>query len=191
MSVRFILWAWHEDYAIGIIAKSQISWRSMASVFKSLWKVRIRLGSSMVKMVNRIGVLKLVFRAIVITQRPSGTWSVSPVLGRKNGLNGAVLNVVGFGPKLSDFSKFWNLWKLKNSTNIDIMKKAHESSNGPEKLALEGQRELLCSDDSFHCPSLGYEQATSSDSENRINTAFDILFQEVMNIRKSQNPPWN
>jgi hypothetical protein len=70
---------------------------------------------------------------------------------------------------------------LSNKKNNDTMKKAHESSNGLEKLA-HNQGELLRS-----CPSLSYEHATSLDSENKINTAFDILFHEVMSIRKSNN----
>jgi hypothetical protein len=70
------------------------------------------------------------------------------------------------------------------------MEKPHGSQNRSENLALEaGQREIECSIDvSCQCPTLGYEPAASSDGEDRINKAFDILFQEVMNIRKSNNP---
>ena len=46
----------------------------------------------------------------------------------------------------------------------------------------EGQRGLLCCNKkSFRCPSLCYEQSSSS-SEN-ISRAFDLLFEEVMKIR--------
>jgi hypothetical protein len=68
------------------------------------------------------------------------------------------------------------------------MKKPPESHDNPDKLALEaGQGELLCGyDGSCHAPSFSYEQAISADGENRISKAFDILFQEVMRIRKSK-----
>jgi hypothetical protein len=70
------------------------------------------------------------------------------------------------------------------------MNETPESSNRLETLTLEEARqELLCNNDgSCRCPGLDYERVTSSDSENRINKAFDILFQEVMNVRKSINP---
>lgn len=64
------------------------------------------------------------------------------------------------------------------------------SSNQTEKLRAEvGKHESFSSDDAVcHYPVLGYEPATSADSDNRINKAFDILFQEVINIRKSKFP---
>jgi hypothetical protein len=78
--------------------------------------------------------------------------------------------------------------ELTRGANNDIMNEPRESSNEPENLALErGQQEFLRGGDgSCRCPSINYEPVTSTDSENRVNKAFDVLFQEVMNIRKSK-----
>jgi len=77
--------------------------------------------------------------------------------------------------------------ELTRGANNDIMKKPHESSNKPEKLALvRGRQESLRSGDSRRHPSINFEQVTSADGETHVNKAFDILFEEVMNIRKSK-----
>ena len=45
----------------------------------------------------------------------------------------------------------------------------------------EGQRDLLCSNnESIRCPSLDYKCITPS--EDMVNKAFDILFEEVMKL---------
>lgn len=49
----------------------------------------------------------------------------------------------------------------------------------------EGQRGLLCSNKpSFRCPSLRYNYVESADN---LNKAFEILFEEVMRLRKTKN----
>jgi hypothetical protein len=59
----------------------------------------------------------------------------------------------------------------------------------PKRALPEGQPRVSRDDiDSCDVPSLSYEQATSADGEVRIHKAFDILFQEVMRIRKSKIP---
>jgi hypothetical protein len=71
------------------------------------------------------------------------------------------------------------------------MKKLREVQNRPERHRSEeaGQR-TKCSNAGFcQHPLLNYNQATSLDSEYRINLAFDILFQEVMQMKKLKKPP--
>jgi hypothetical protein len=82
------------------------------------------------------------------------------------------------------------LEKLNQEANPDTIKEPQKSSNGLEKLALStGQPEFLCNNNASCCgPSLSYEPATDSDSEIRINRAFDILFQEVLRIRQANHP---
>jgi len=78
--------------------------------------------------------------------------------------------------------------ELTRGAISDIMKEPRESSNELEKLALErGRQESLRGGGSHRRPSINYEPATSGDSENRINSAFDILFQEVISISKSKH----
>ena len=49
----------------------------------------------------------------------------------------------------------------------------------------EGQRDLLCCNKkSFRCPSLSYEHV---ELQGNIDKAFDLLFEEVIKISKSQN----
>ena len=57
----------------------------------------------------------------------------------------------------------------------------------PKRALPEGQP-MVSRDDIGSCdvPSLSYEQAVSADGEARIHKAFDILFQDVMRIRKSK-----
>ena len=64
-----------------------------------------------------------------------------------------------------------------------IMSKLHKGQYDVQKIEPKGgQRGLLCSNKaSFRCPSLSYEQSKSSGNLNR---AFDLLFEEVMRIRK-------
>jgi hypothetical protein len=69
----------------------------------------------------------------------------------------------------------------------DIMKEPDENSNGSQKPACKVSQQKISLGDSGHCPLVGYEPGTSTDAENRINTAFDILFQEVVRVRKSNN----
>lgn len=71
------------------------------------------------------------------------------------------------------------------------MSASHDSSNWPEKLVLEeGQRVLLYNGDgSSQCPVVDYELAVSAVGESQLNKAFDLLFQEVMSIRKSKYLP--
>jgi hypothetical protein len=77
--------------------------------------------------------------------------------------------------------------ELTRGSNNDIMREPRKSSNKPEKLALErGRQESLRSGGSRR-PAINYEPVTSADGENRINNAFDILFEEVMSIRKSKH----
>ena len=70
------------------------------------------------------------------------------------------------------------------------MIKALENSIEPEKLACaNGQPEFSCSNTgSDGHLSIGYEGVISPDGNRRINPAFDLLFQEVIRIRKSRNP---
>ena len=52
----------------------------------------------------------------------------------------------------------------------------------------ERQQGFLCDDVcSDKPPRISYKPATSPGGDKRINKAFDLLFQEVMNIRKSKN----
>jgi hypothetical protein len=69
------------------------------------------------------------------------------------------------------------------------MKKLREGQNGPERHRFEeaGQG-TNCSNAGFcQHPLLNYNQATSLDSEYKTNVAFDILFQEVMQMNKLKN----
>jgi hypothetical protein len=78
--------------------------------------------------------------------------------------------------------------ELTRGANNDIMREPRQSSNKPEKLAMEGSRqELLRGGRSRRRPFITYEPVTSADGETRVNKAFDILFEEVMSIRKSNN----
>jgi hypothetical protein len=79
---------------------------------------------------------------------------------------------------------------LKKNAKIDTMNEASENSNESEKLArANGQPEFsrsnTGSDDHL---SIGYEEVISPDGNQRINQAFDLLFQEVIRIRTSRNP---
>jgi len=66
------------------------------------------------------------------------------------------------------------------------MNTSRKNQNGPENLTIAGgQRGILCDDNRPDgCPSLSYEPVISPDSDHRINKAFDIVFQEVMRVRK-------
>jgi hypothetical protein len=79
---------------------------------------------------------------------------------------------------------------LKNKVKNDTMNALREKQKPLPKVALpEGQSMVSRDDiDSSDVPSLSYEQAASADGEARIHKAFDILFQEVMRIRKSKIP---
>lgn len=70
------------------------------------------------------------------------------------------------------------------------MSEANENSNTPENLAhTNGQTEFLCFDlGSGNHPSIAYEPVIASDGDDRINRAFDLLFQEVMTVRKINHP---
>lgn len=51
----------------------------------------------------------------------------------------------------------------------------------------EGQcDDFACSNNKSisHCPSLGYEYISTTDSEENINKAFDILFNEIKSINE-------
>jgi len=63
------------------------------------------------------------------------------------------------------------------------MKVLHESKISDIKIELkEGQRRLLCSNkSSYRCPFLEYNYIESPDN---LNKAFEILFEEVMRLRK-------
>ncbi len=62
------------------------------------------------------------------------------------------------------------------------MNASRQNLDGPGKLTpATGQRTVLCD-------GIDYEQVISPDGDNRINKAFDILFQEVMRIRISKKP---
>ncbi len=63
------------------------------------------------------------------------------------------------------------------------MKVLHESKIDDTKIELkEGQRRLLCSNkSSYRCPFLDYNHIESPDN---LNKAFEILFEEVMRLRK-------
>jgi len=82
----------------------------------------------------------------------------------------------------------FELQRLKNNAKIDTMSKASENSNKPQKLAYaKGQLEFPCSNaGSDDYLTVGYEAVVSPDSNQRIAQAFDILFQEVIRIRKSK-----
>jgi len=64
------------------------------------------------------------------------------------------------------------------------MNKLHEKSNSDKHfIPREGQRDFLCSNkESLRCPSLDYK-CTDSSSE-LVDKAFDLLFEELINIEK-------
>jgi hypothetical protein len=70
------------------------------------------------------------------------------------------------------------------------MNTSRKNQSGPEKLITSDDHKKLLRDDicSDVCPSLSYESVISTDGDNRVNKAFDILFQEVMRIRKLNKP---
>jgi len=77
--------------------------------------------------------------------------------------------------------------ELTRGANNGIMREPRKSSNEPKKLALEkGRQKSLRGGGSCRRPSITYELVTSADDEIQLNKAFDILFEEVMNIRKSK-----
>lgn len=78
--------------------------------------------------------------------------------------------------------------ELTRGANNVIMTEPREGSNEPERLAFQtGQPEMLLGGNrSRHHPSINYEPVGSADVESRINNAFDILFEEVMSIRKQK-----
>jgi hypothetical protein len=77
---------------------------------------------------------------------------------------------------------------LRKQAKTDMMNTSRENSNGTEKLThTAGQQGFLCEGfGSSDRPSLSYEPVISPVGDNAIQKAFDILFQEVMRIRKSK-----
>ena len=71
------------------------------------------------------------------------------------------------------------------------MSKANENSNEPENLAhTDGQTEFLRFDHgSSNHPSIAYEPVISPDGDDRINKAFDLLFEEVTRHQKIKTNP--
>lgn len=65
------------------------------------------------------------------------------------------------------------------------MSKLHNKSIiDKEIVPKEGQRGLLCSNNESHrCPSLDYKCITPS--EDMVDKAFDLLFEEVMKLTKN------
>ena len=65
------------------------------------------------------------------------------------------------------------------------MSKLHNKLICDDKLVpKEGQRDLLCSNNESHrCPSLDYKCTTPS--EDMVDKAFDLLFEEVMKLTKN------
>lgn len=63
------------------------------------------------------------------------------------------------------------------------MKVLHKNKIGDTKIEpIEGQRGFLCGNkSSYRCPSLCYNYIESPDN---LNKAFEILFEEVMRLRK-------
>jgi len=64
------------------------------------------------------------------------------------------------------------------------MKPLHKNQSGAQSNSKEGQRRFLCSNKSPHrCPSLVYEQAENP-NQAAIDRAYDILFDEIIRIKK-------
>jgi hypothetical protein len=75
---------------------------------------------------------------------------------------------------------------LKKKTKIDTMDEPHKDGPQPAGLGLREVERKNSIPSACRCPCLGYEQVMSSGSENKINKAFDVLFQEVTRIKKSK-----
>jgi hypothetical protein len=77
---------------------------------------------------------------------------------------------------------------LRKQAKTDTMNTSRENSNGTETLThTAGQQGFLCDClGSSDRTTLSYEPVISPDGDNAIHKAFDILFQEVMRIRKSK-----
>jgi hypothetical protein len=67
------------------------------------------------------------------------------------------------------------------------MSRLHKTTeNDTHFVPKEGQRDFLCSNKkSFRCPSLGYMQTESSEFKEKIDKAFDILFESILQDRKN------
>jgi hypothetical protein len=78
--------------------------------------------------------------------------------------------------------------ELNHTTNCANIKEQGESATGIEAPAPgKFQPEFPCNSNGSCCyTELSYEQSASLDGENRINKAFDILFQEVVRIKSSK-----